>query len=134
PYEYVYFNRSFGGLPAASQRYETDYWGASYREGFTWALAHVAPNPARKLTIATCKQDPQLDYYLTQLPGAAERFELARKPESAEIYLAFTRGPCAKSTGKLLHQVKRQDTTLLNVLDRRGIKQPAKKPKKARAR
>src|SRR4029453_11690204 len=28
PYEYAYFNRSFGGLPAAEGHFETDYWGA----------------------------------------------------------------------------------------------------------
>lgn len=33
PYEYVYFNRISGGLPAAAGRYELDYWGLSYREG-----------------------------------------------------------------------------------------------------
>lgn len=36
PYEYIYFNRTFGGLPAAYNRFETDYFGLSLREGMEW--------------------------------------------------------------------------------------------------
>jgi hypothetical protein len=36
PYEYVYFNRAFGGLNNAYNRYETDYWGLSMREAMEW--------------------------------------------------------------------------------------------------
>lgn len=36
PYEYLYFNRAFGGLAAARDRFETDYWGLSMREGMEW--------------------------------------------------------------------------------------------------
>ena len=36
PYEYIYFNRVFGGLQKANHRYETDYWGLSMREGMEW--------------------------------------------------------------------------------------------------
>jgi hypothetical protein len=32
PYAYVYFNDLFGGAPAASGRYELDYWGTSLAE------------------------------------------------------------------------------------------------------
>ncbi|MEQ9622403.1 ArnT family glycosyltransferase [Coleofasciculus chthonoplastes] len=36
PYEYVYFNRISGGLVQADNRYETDYWGLSMRDGMEW--------------------------------------------------------------------------------------------------
>ncbi len=36
PYEYVYFNRISGGLVQANNRYETDYWGLSMRDGMEW--------------------------------------------------------------------------------------------------
>ena len=32
PYQYAYFNVIVGGLPGANGRFETDYWGISYRE------------------------------------------------------------------------------------------------------
>src|SRR4029079_16421669 len=36
PYEYVYFERLFGGLVSAQDRYQTDYWALSMREGVEW--------------------------------------------------------------------------------------------------
>ena len=40
PHEYVYFNRLIGGLPGAFGKYDTDYYGNSYREALeslkTW--------------------------------------------------------------------------------------------------
>jgi hypothetical protein len=32
PYEYIYYNRFIGGEQGAFRRFETDYWGTSYRE------------------------------------------------------------------------------------------------------
>ncbi len=40
PYEYVYFNRAFGGLPAAAQRFDTDYWGLSMADAVIWLNQH----------------------------------------------------------------------------------------------
>ena len=36
PYEYVYFNRVFGGLKTADRRFEIDYWGLSMRNAMEW--------------------------------------------------------------------------------------------------
>lgn len=36
PYEYIYFNRAFGGLASAQNQFETDYWGLSMRAGMEW--------------------------------------------------------------------------------------------------
>jgi hypothetical protein len=36
PYEYIYFNSLVGGLPGANNKFETDYWGASFREATEW--------------------------------------------------------------------------------------------------
>lgn len=40
PYEYVYFNRAVGGLAAASEGFETDYWGLSMAEAVIWLNQH----------------------------------------------------------------------------------------------
>jgi hypothetical protein len=40
PYEYLYFNRTFGGLAGAQDQYETDYWALSMREGMEWINNH----------------------------------------------------------------------------------------------
>jgi hypothetical protein len=39
PHQYVYFNRVSGGLTAAYQRDEIDYWGVSLREAMNWLNA-----------------------------------------------------------------------------------------------
>lgn len=44
PYEYVYFNRFTGGLEAAYEQYDQDYWGLSLREGMEWLNANAQPN------------------------------------------------------------------------------------------
>jgi hypothetical protein len=43
PYEYVYFNRVFGGLNQAHNRFDTDYYGLSMREGMEWINANAEP-------------------------------------------------------------------------------------------
>lgn len=43
PYEYIYFNRISGGLASAYNRYETDYWGLSMREGMEWLNQNAQP-------------------------------------------------------------------------------------------
>jgi hypothetical protein len=38
PYQLVYFNAFVGGLPGAKGRYETDYWGFSYKEALEYLM------------------------------------------------------------------------------------------------
>ena len=55
PYEYVYFNRVFGGgLRSAAERFETDYWGSSYHEGAEWVINNYRPNSAQPIRVAHC--------------------------------------------------------------------------------
>jgi hypothetical protein len=44
PYEYLYFNKAFGGLKSAYGQYETDYWALSMREGMEWINSHAGDN------------------------------------------------------------------------------------------
>ncbi|GFE71280.1 hypothetical protein [Chroococcus sp. FPU101] len=44
PYEYVYFNRTYGGLKAAYQKQETEYWGLSFKEAMEWLNQNAEPN------------------------------------------------------------------------------------------
>lgn len=43
PYQYIYFNRLSGGLAAAPNRYEIDYWGLGMREGMEWINKNADP-------------------------------------------------------------------------------------------
>ena len=44
PYEYVYYNQFIGGVQAAVDRFELEYWGISYREAAQEANRIAPPN------------------------------------------------------------------------------------------
>jgi hypothetical protein len=119
PYEYVYFNRSFGGLRRAVDRYETDYWGASYKEGLEW-LVHgfSAPDSCRPLRVTSCDPNTnnRLQHYIERWPGVSGRMRIARDYEREDVFLAVTGGDCHKVPGKVLHRVRRQHVPLLYVI------------------
>lgn len=119
PYEYVYFNRPFGGTAAAVGRYETDYWGATYREGLAWTLSHLSrlreDGPTR---VAACNDNAnrRLEYYRQHWPGAAERIQIAPDYAGADVFLAVTRYDCHRQPGQVVHVVARANAPLLYVI------------------
>jgi hypothetical protein len=118
PFEYVYFNRISGGLAAAQDRFETDYWGATYGEGIDWVVNHLHPPLGRPLRVGSCNVSDELNYYFARNPEAHGRFEFVDDPARADILLATTRFDCHKSDGKLLHVVERSNVPLLYVIRR----------------
>jgi 4-amino-4-deoxy-L-arabinose transferase-like glycosyltransferase len=51
PYEYVYYNSLIGGVDGAVRRFETDYWGTSFKEAMGYVNS-VAPEGGRILILA----------------------------------------------------------------------------------
>ncbi|MEO0797016.1 MAG: hypothetical protein AAFX93_17810 [Verrucomicrobiota bacterium] len=51
PYQYTYFNRLSGGLPAADNVHDVEYWGTAYREAVDIILADV-PQPRGPVKVA----------------------------------------------------------------------------------
>jgi len=113
PYEYVYFNRSSGGLAKQATRFEADYWGASYREGLEWVFKNYDPGGTRKITIKTCASDKLIGYYRKQ--WGAHRFVLAKSKHTAEVYLGVTKRNCHERPGEVIHTVERQGVPLLYI-------------------
>ena len=68
PYEYVYFNDLSGGLKKAAGRFETDYWGAAYREAALWLRENELVHSTRVVTIHTKGNAIQTIAYLSDLP------------------------------------------------------------------
>jgi hypothetical protein len=97
PYEYIFFNRSFGGLRAALGRYETDYWGVSHKEGVDWLIANYKPDaPPGSIRVANTAADYQTSYYLEENKASAPRFVPVGKREKSErdaLYHALRRAP-----------------------------------------
>ena len=118
PYQTVYFNRAVaGGLPRAAERFETDYWGSTYKEGIEWLVRHYDPPSRRRVRLALVGGSHQLTYYLERIdPG--HRFEV-REPDNDPHVLLITRNRnrFRRIKGKLLHTINRQGTPLLYIFE-----------------
>lgn len=121
PYEYVYFSHLIGGLPGAADRFETEYWGASYTEGLDWLAAQLDPNDRTPVRVATCNNDDSVRQFLQTHPEQAKRIKLEPRASYADILLASTRYNCHKTQGELLHVVQRMGVPFLYVLQRRAL-------------
>lgn len=121
PYQYIFYNRSFGGLHHALGRYETDYWGQSHKEGIEWLMLHYRPDaPAQSIRVANTANPFQTDYYLGRAGAAAARFVHVRRDDDPDVILSITRWNAhLKYPGRVLHVVERLDTPLLYVVERR---------------
>ncbi|WP_224411170.1 hypothetical protein [Oscillatoria salina] len=115
PYQYIYFNRISGGLPAAHGHYDTEYWGLSLREGIEWINQQNTPPNTTVLVngflySAQLYAAPNLnliDYKKTQPTTLPKPF----------YYLAWSRwnAPEKLPQCKIVHQVTRQQTPLTTI-------------------
>jgi hypothetical protein len=80
PYEYVYYNQFLGGVDAAVDRFELEYWATSYREAAREANRIAPPNanvwvdgPAHLFSRFA---RPDFHIYSPQEPERADRYDL----------------------------------------------------------
>jgi Dolichyl-phosphate-mannose-protein mannosyltransferase len=123
PYQYVYFNRLFaGGLARAADKYDTDYWGASYGEAIAWVVRHYSGQDLREKVRVTGESGHALQRYLTQTEERRRRFQHVRFEEDPHVVLA--RGNYRQYgdevPGRLIHVVMRQGAPLLYVFEARA--------------
>lgn len=83
PYQYAYYSRISGGLPAAWDRYETDYWGASYKELVETLSDTLPPDETVRVYI----DGP----FANARPFLPAHFEWVRAPGMADVILTLTR-------------------------------------------
>jgi hypothetical protein len=121
PYESVYFNRLIaGGLPRAAGRFETDYWGQSYREGVTWLMAHYGVGAREPIRVANCSTPFLTGYYLADHAPSQVRFVSVMPDDRPHVVLATTRWLCYDpSHATLLHTVQRMGVPLTYVVELR---------------
>ncbi len=120
PYEYIYANRFAGGVGGAFGRYETDYWGSSFKEAAQKIQEYVAAEggipPGKIYEIAICGP---WDAALIYLPP---NFKPVPANEPAEFFLSTTRWKCQDMRpGKEIARIERMGVPLSVVKDlRRG--------------
>jgi len=118
PYQYVYFNRMSGGLPAAADRYETDYYAHSFKELGEALADHLwHTNRARYLDsdfqILACGiVGPLLEKHIP--PNFTVRREppLLWRPHPYDFYVAYRRLGCID---------RRQNLPLVVTVERQGV-------------
>ncbi len=122
PYQYVFYNRAVaGGLKRASLEFDTEYWGASNREGIEWLVKNYHPPGEEPIGLMTCDGLPfQIDYFLNRSDETRQRFRAVGTEEEAHILLASLRRRCRETPGKVLHVVERQGAPLLYVIELRS--------------
>jgi len=122
PYQSVYFNRAVaGGLPSASKRFETDYWGSSYKEGAQWVIHNYRVDTSRKIRVANCSSVPFLTGHFFEGPDARQRFINVKRHQDPHVFLTTTRFKChEKARGRVLHVVERQGVPLLYIFELRS--------------
>jgi hypothetical protein len=106
PYEYAYFNELTGGLKGADGRFETDYWGASYKEAVEWLKKNEWKDPNRQYKVhATANKMQSIVYF----PPNVKFSELA----DADYFLSITRWNMHQRVqAEPLHVIKRQGVPL----------------------
>lgn len=76
PYEYIYFNESFGGIEEAYGKYEMDYYFHSTKEAALWLKEYIAKNNPTD-TIIVSSNHSDYEYYLEdnkKIKGSYARF------------------------------------------------------------
>lgn len=110
PYEYTFFNSTVGGLHGAFEKYETDYWGASFREASIWLRDNVASKTNKTIVVHTCAQPIMSTYYFS------ENMQWSDNPAKAEYSICYTRNNNYKNLpGEVVFSVER-DGIPLNVV------------------
>ncbi len=127
PYQTVYFNRFIGGLPGAAGRYETDYWGNSYRKAALklkdFLEAKKNRDPDRIFRAKVCSSHLSSAYYF---PSYIRR---TGKDWRADFYIATTRWHCDEELdGRVIAIVERYGVPLAVVKDRRRLRRKATSP------
>jgi len=120
PYEAIYFNRlGAGGLSRAVDRYDTDYWCLTYKEGAEWLLARYAKSTCpEKIRVAGHSILLQTSYYLKKTEEGRRLFMPVSMDDRPNFALATTRfGDHLRTPGRLVHKVDRQGATLLYVFE-----------------
>ncbi len=118
PYEYVFFNRSVaGGLESAYTRFDTEYYGSSYREGVRWLIDNYHPESTERIRVANASKAFLTGYYLEMSDDLRRRFVEVQPGDDPNIYLSTTRWNKHNVKGRILHIVSREGAPLLYVIE-----------------
>ena len=96
-----------GGLGRAVEKYDTDYWCLTYKEGAEWLLRRYAgSNCPEKIRVAGHSILLQTSYYLKQTEEGRRLFMPVSLDDRPNFAMATTRfGDHRRTPGRLVHTV-----------------------------
>ena len=131
PYQYVYFNRAFGGgLPGAAGKFETDYWATCMKDSVDWLKEHKEELKP-PFSVAGWSHPIQIAGYLTPTSPMAEGITYTPDEGAADMYLTTTRWNGHFKPYKMVHTVMREGVPLCYIFDTRPHKSAARKKDEA---
>jgi hypothetical protein len=120
PYQHVGFNRLAGGLPRAVERYESEYYGTTYRELLAWLSRYVWERDGAKALETTYKVTGcgTNMFFNVGLPPNF-RFISRRDARKADFYATYRRFDCHSAHGRypVIHRVERDGAVLALIRD-----------------
>ena len=124
PHEYVYFNRLVGGLAGAQGRYDTDYYGNSFKEAFAGLRDHLwRREPETYLDTVYhfrgCISAPTAARYV---PPNLRHHKLRRDGVGPDFHVGYTPNHCDRKYpgAPVIVEVVRDGVQLNRVKDLRG--------------
>ena len=111
PYEYIYFNELVGGLRGAQNLFETDYWGAAYKEGTKYVTNAVRTNNTKDLKVYACNNAFVVSYY------SEFRYAVVNRSQNADIVICdtFIENQRKIYNGAVIHSIKREGVPINNI-------------------
>ena len=111
PYEYIYFNELVGGLRGAQNLFETDYWGATYKEGAKYVANAVKTNNTKDLKVYACNNAFVVSYY------SESRYTVVDRSKNADIVICdtFIENQRKIYNGAVIRSIKRESVSINNI-------------------
>lgn len=111
PYEYTYFNELTGYISGVNGKFETDYWGTSYKEGALY-LNTMLEKPSR---IGMCG-NRAAETYFSGSPHTIIWIPECNTFNGVDYVMTFGRnGNWDRVPGKVVHTVSREGVPLLKI-------------------
>ena len=116
PYEYIFYNHLAGDTAVAEKQWESDYWSSSLREAAKALRTLPLEASSAPYLVAVCAESVQGSAYLDN------RFQVTKDWVAADFYMSSTNMNCDQVLqGEVIAEVKRLDTVLAVVKDRRKL-------------
>lgn len=107
PYEYIYFNETIGGLPGAFMRFETEYYGLSYREMMEELIANGERVPwDRPTRVSNNGAQWHIEPFMTS------DYKYVPYTEPSDYFLTYTRKNVVPPQGEIVGFVEREGVPL----------------------